>query len=729
MKSALIKIYEERITEILGIFLIAFAFLLGASLYFEGTGLVGDFLIRGSRVTMGQGAYVLPFVLVFAGVRVIRLKGLKVTTRVVGFVILFLVFLVALHSVKVGVSPDFQLVLEGEGGGVIGGFLLHVLDMVVGEIGSYIILSAVGLIGFLLLTDLFLTSITEQIKERIEEWKSNFNSLLIKVKKKLGREVETEEESEADFDESEETEFEQDLEVVKPGQDIIEDEAVQLAIDVTEEKDKDDSLPVEREEDKTGYTLPPLSLLESGQSVDSAEVNQGQPELLEDTLAEFGVEAKVVKVSYGPTITRYEVEPAPGVKVSKISNLADDIALSLAASEVRIEAPIPGKSAIGIEVPNGEQVNVHLREILESSAFQRAESKVSVALGKDIAGEPVVADLVEMPHLLVAGATGSGKSVCINSIISSLLYKGKPDEVKLMLIDPKMVELTTYQQVPHLIAPVVTDAKKAAVALQWLVEEMEDRYELFAATGTKGIESYNRHLAEEENEEKMPYIVVIIDELSDLMMVSADEVEDAICRLAQMARAAGIHLIIATQRPSVDVITGVIKANIPSRISFAVSSQVDSRTILDTGGAEKLLGKGDMLFSPVGSQKMIRVQGAFISEKEVNELVEYVREQDEPEYEEEVAEIENKSIEIDTEDKDELYEDAVRLVVEERASISLLQRKFRIGYTRAARLIDTMEEEGIVGEHRGSKARKVLIDEEDLAEILGNKEQDEEQED
>jgi len=433
--------------------------------------------------------------------------------------------------------------------------------------------------------------------------------------------------------------------------------------------------------------------------------------VLEETLKNFGVSAKVIHFSKGPSITRYELQPETGVKVSKVVNLSDDIALNMAASAIRIEAPIPGKAAIGIEIPNEETSMVDLRELLESDAFRKGKEKIPFALGKNVSGTPVMGDISKMPHLLIAGATGSGKSVCINTLILSILYGAKPDEVKLILVDPKVVELNQYNGIPHLLIPVVTDPKKATTALSWAVDEMTKRYEQFAENGVKDIGGYN----EKFSEEKLPYIVIIIDELADLMLVAPGEVEDKICRIAQMARAAGIHLIIATQRPSVNVITGVIKANIPSRIAFSVASQVDSRTIIDTGGAEKLLGKGDMLFQPIGSNKPQRLQGSFVEEKEVERVVSFLKGKtdEEPEYQLSLLE------EIEVEEKpkedpeDAIYGDARDLVIErEQASVSMLQRKFKIGYNRAARLIDSLEESGVVGPHEGSKPRRVLVSKE-----------------
>lgn len=461
------------------------------------------------------------------------------------------------------------------------------------------------------------------------------------------------------------------------------------------------------------YKLPAFHLLSkpagSGKGGDAADY-KANARKLEATLESFGVRAKVLEVVRGPSVTRYEIQPDTGVKVSRIVSLTDDIALALAAKDIRMEAPIPGKSAIGIEVPNSEVSVVTMREVMETSAFQDAGSKLTITLGRDISGQPIVGNLARMPHLLVAGATGSGKSVCINGIITSILYKAKPDEVKFLMIDPKMVELNVYNGIPHLLAPVVTDPRRASLALKQVVREMEKRYELFSKSGTRNIEGYNAMLNETKSEAPLPYYVVIVDELADLMMVAANDVEDAICRLAQMARAAGIHLIIATQRPSVDVITGVIKANIPSRIAFGVSSQVDSRTILDMVGAEKLLGRGDMLYLPMGASKPVRVQGAFLSDQEVEAVVGFCRTQEQANYQEEMVPQVEETQEAGEQFEDELYDQAVQIVLEaKQASVSLLQRRMRVGYTRAARLIDSMEAKGIVGPYEGSKPREVLV--------------------
>ena len=478
------------------------------------------------------------------------------------------------------------------------------------------------------------------------------------------------------------------------------------------------------------YEFPPVELMKQGE----AKTLKGGKKALADTatklqktLYSFGVSAKVENVSVGPAITRYELKPAEGVRVSKIAKLSDDIALNLAAESIRIEAPIPGKQAVGIEIPNKEKEMVHLRDIIESNEFEDSQSKLSFALGKDVGGENVVTDIAKMPHVLIAGSTGAGKSVCINTLITSIIYKAKPSEVKLVMVDPKVVELSVYNGIPHLLIPVVTDPRKAAGALAWAVQEMVNRYSLFAEKGVRDIKGYNDALENEELEGKLPQIVIIIDELADLMMVAAKEVEDAICRLAQMARAAGMHLVIATQRPSVDVITGIIKANIPSRIAFAVSSQIDSRTILDSAGAEKLLGKGDMLFYPIGSSKPTRVQGAFVSDKEVEKIVDFLKSNGgEATYNEDILEEIEKANKSDKEvaemaeedDTDPFLEEAIKTVVEVgQASTSFIQRRFKVGYARAGRIIDQMEARGIISGYEGSKPRQVLITMERLQEL------------
>ena len=562
----------------------------------------------------------------------------------------------------------------------------------------------------------------EQTMQDAEQIKINLN----------GREVETEKEKKSGFS------LLRRQESKKENKQETNTQAVQDALFKQEEEQKEDKtkqvLQLEHtmavEEDN--YVFPSVKLLAKP---DKKMLKGGTKSLtdtaakLQRTLYSFGVQAKVENVSVGPAITRYELKPAEGVRVSKIANLADDIALNLAAETIRIEAPIPGKQAVGIEVPNKEKETVPLRDVIESDDFKNNKSKLSIALGKDVAGNVVIGDIAKMPHVLIAGSTGSGKSVCINTIITSIVYNAKPSEVKLVMVDPKVVELSVYNGIPHLLIPVVTDPKKAAGALAWAVQEMDNRYNLFAEKGVRDLKGYNHALENEGQGGKLPQIVIIVDELADLMMVAAKDVEDSICRLAQKARAAGMHLVIATQRPSVDVITGLIKANIPSRIAFAVSSQVDSRTILDQVGAEKLLGKGDMLFFPSGASKPTRVQGAFVSDEEVEKIVDFIKSNGTATYSEDILEsIENnnktdkeKALEAEQtadDDTDPFLQDAIDTVVETgQASTSFIQRKFKVGYARAGRIIDQMEERGVISGYQGSKPREVLWTLEKLAEL------------
>ncbi|WP_330165204.1 FtsK/SpoIIIE family DNA translocase [Iocasia frigidifontis] len=709
---------EKRKNEILGILMIAFGILSVISLFTSTTGIVGEKLSNSYNFFFGQGAFIIPLIFILWGITLIRFKGLKINSRLLGFIICFITLLTLIHT---RLYPRFPLdyALMGYGGGLLGGGISWISIQLFGLIGTYIILFSFMLIGFLLWFNILLLSLIQKFKNLISAYFRRF------IKKERNKNSELDQSPvEAGYYDSESS-YEEDifdfsvdevaaveaLTELEDSEEIINQEN-DLEDEILEQEEMKDNIDNGGVKEKRKYVLPGIKLLKDSKHKRKRPGNKS--EVLEETLESFGVDARVIKVNHGPTITRYEVQPASGVKVSKIVNLADDIALSLAAPGVRIEAPIPGKAAVGIEVPHMENITVRLRDILSSREFSRTKGKLSLALGMGIDGSPIIADLSQMPHLLVAGATGSGKSVCINTIIASILYKATPGEVKLLLIDPKKVELSSYQGLPHLFSPVVSDPKKASSVLKLVVDEMESRYELFSDSGTRGISSYNKKV---EPAEKLPYIVVIIDELSDLMMVSANEVEDNICRLAQMARAAGIHLVIATQRPSVDVITGLIKANIPSRISFAVSSQTDSRTILDMGGAEKLLGKGDMLFAPAGTQKPKRVQGAFVDNEEINAIVDFVKNQGNPDYEFDLEEIKDVAIALD-DNHDDLYEEAVKLVVNYRASISMLQRRLHIGHSRAARLIDQMEEDGIVGPYAGSKPRDVFIEQEDLEEFF-----------
>ena len=641
-----------------------------------------------------------------------------------------------------GVKNAYALGEQNKGGGAIGSMVAILLYNLVGGLATLII-SAIAIIAMLVIAlkidvNSWIAGKVEEIhedrQEQKEERKKKQKEIKVKPQQQLQPEVLEDQITidipsfkNAEKEEKKKSKFSK-KQVMEPEDDYIEANLFKKEKEQKEEKTKevltlDHTLTVEDEH----YEFPPVELLEktpktskTGKKSVTETANK-----LQKTLYNFGVSAKVEKVSVGPSITRYELRPAEGVRVSKIAKLSDDIALNLAAESIRIEAPIPGKQAVGIEVPNKENEIVHFREIIESDAFINAESKLSMALGKDVAGEPVVTDIAKMPHVLIAGSTGSGKSVCINTLIASIIYKAKPSEVKLVMVDPKVVELSVYNGIPHLLIPVVTDPKKAAGALEWAVQEMVKRYGLFAEKGVRDIKGYNAELEKEDGGEKLPQIVIIIDELADLMMVAAKEVEDAICRLAQMARAAGMHLVIATQRPSVDVITGIIKANIPSRIAFAVSSGVDSRTILDMVGAEKLLGKGDMLFAPIGAAKPQRIQGAFVSDKEVEKIVDFLKAGGEVTYNEDILEkIENsgksdKELDEDADDDtDERLMEAIEEVINAgQASTSFIQKRLKVGYARAGRIIDQMEERGIVSGYAGSKPRQVLMTKERWQEL------------
>ncbi len=664
------------------------------------------------------------------------------TRKIVGFYILFAGVLLLTHvqtyepiiqggqnvSVLAATWDNYISYISGQvsssrtGGGMVGAILFAFTYYLFSYAGAIIVSVFSIIIGVLFITEVSLGDIV-----------AKFFTSLKKLGKNMGDKLQTYKENRKEKDEpvyASEAQIEdatsaQEEPLINDFTEISYREEKPKAASVTavdkeedeEEEDIDEPELSQAESENPEYILPPIELLsepvKTSQQYEKSQV-QATVRKLEKTFQSFGVKAKVTKVNVGPAVTKYEISPEAGVKVSRIVSLHDDIALALAAKDIRIEAPIPGKSAVGIEVPNKEIAMVSLREVMDDTLSDKS-SKLLVGLGRDISGEAIMTELSKMPHLLIAGATGSGKSVCVNGIITTLLMRTKPHEVKMMMIDPKKVELNVYNGIPHLLAPVVTDPKKASRALKKVVAEMERRYDLFSDSGTRNIQGYNEYIrkynqtaTEEETEAELPYIVVIVDELADLMMVASNDVEDAITRLAQMARAAGIHLIIATQRPSVDVITGVIKANIPSRIAFSVSSQTDSRTILDSGGAEKLLGRGDMLFMPVGSSKPVRVQGAFLSDEEVERVVDHCIDQQKASYQEEMIPEETNEVVEDVDD--ELYEEAVELIIElQSASVSMLQRRFRIGYTRAARLIDAMEARGIVGPYEGSKPRTVLV--------------------
>lgn len=712
--------------QLLGIGVFVMAALGMASFFSTALGMVGNVMGRVMLFIAGEGRYLLPLLLGLLGVKIMAEgNSFKITARTAGIVLLYLTILFHLHQ---GLAPGglFPDAMEGRGGGFLGASGAYLLSLCFGRVGTYIVLAALVTISLILITGATLGHLGLAASLRARSVGGRVGGMIVNF---IFEEME---ENKGGGKEKKNTPPPVPNNVTinhaakeQPPVNIPDFEKPETSSSGKKER-RERNIPADTADievtplslwDGRVYRLPPTSLLagikDKKAGVSDKEVSD-RTRILEDTLENFGIGARVTEVSVGPAITRYEIQPPPGVKVSRIVGLSDDIALGLAAPGVRIEAPIPGKAAVGIEVPNREISMVSLRELLESREFTTPASKLTVALGKDIAGATVVADLGKMPHLLVAGATGAGKSVCINTLVASILFRATPDEVKFLMIDPKMVELTTYNGIPHLISPVVTNPKKAAGTLRWAVKEMERRYELFAGAGVRDIARYNKlcNLSQDPPPSPLPFVVIIIDELADLMMVAPADVEDSICRLAQMARAAGMHLLVATQRPSVDVITGLIKANIPSRISFAVSSQTDSRTILDMGGAEKLLGKGDMLFFPVGAPKPVRVQGAYLSDQEVEALVGYLKEQAKPEYDEQVLKMpaaeENKQKINDEED--ELLPQAVQIFIESgTASISMLQRRLHIGYARAARLVDIMERKGIVGGFEGSKPRAILM--------------------
>ena len=742
-------------------------------------GLVGRFIVRVLRMFGGGVAIALPIALLIFGVATVADKNSQSASRLIGLILLILA-LFGLRHLSVPLAPFkeyMQAAAAGEGGGAVGALLDFALCKTIGRVGAIVVFIAMLLIGLLLALQTTTRDIAalmgkgagslhdavshhsaageSKATDAAPETPRHTDIPVLPPQETPARNRIVEPEDVPIITQTREsgkkttppinqfvrdympevTLTEQETEPAPPGKtkdkpvrekDKPKKEKPAAETDKTTQKDTVEEEPKSTTAaigDQGGYKLPSPELIEPGLNLRNPRMNKDLTEnirVLESTLESFGVRATVTQVVAGPAVIRYELQPAPGVKVSRITSLADDIALSLAAPGVRIEAPIPGKSAIGIEVARKETETVFFREMIDSDEFQNAKAKLSFALGKNIGGEYIVGNLAKMPHLLIAGATGSGKSICINTIICSILFKATPDEVKLMLIDPKKVEMTQYARLPHLIAPVVNDSKKAANSLKWVVNEMENRYTLFAAAACKDFEGYNQRCPETP----LPHIVVIIDELADLMMVAKHDVEDAICRLAQMARAAGIHLVVATQRPSVDVITGLIKANIPSRIAFAVSSYTDSRTILDMGGAEKLLGKGDMLYSPIGMNKPMRVQGTFISEEDVARLVDYCCDQAAPKFSDEAVAAADKEVgesgsAID-EDLDELLYDAAMLIVSTgQASVSFLQRRLSIGNPRAARIMDQLEMKGIVGPSKGAKPRDILMSLDEIEQLLG----------
>ncbi len=774
---------KKTTTTTMAVIIMLLASILLAVLIYTNSGFIGEMLSPFLGGIMGYVKYILPIGVFVLAIYIASQGETSWASKIIQLSIMLLCISIVMNVYEIYqgkvqlegktfqdiVEKFYQLGAAGEGGGAVSAIVTIPLINLLGKPGTIIV--AIGGI-LVLLVSMFGIDLVNKISEVMEEsseikernkskhYKEDDDEHIIglkerketkkekKLREKLEKEkaasdveqlqikLNTEPEKSKLFNIDKENRiFKKDKEENKQAPEFIEDPLFKKQQEQKEDKTKEvlqleHTISAEDENDKN-YEFPPLTLLSQGETKGLKGGKRALTDTaskLQKTLYSFGVSAKVENVSVGPAITRYELKPSEGVRVSKIANLADDIALNLAAKTIRIEAPIPGKQAVGIEVPNEESEMVHIRDILDTDEFKNHKSKLAFALGKDVSGTAVVTDIAKMPHVMIAGATGSGKSVCINTLISSIIYKAKPSEVKLIMIDPKIVELSVYNGIPHLLIPVVTDPKKAAGALAWAVQEMENRYLMFAEKGVRDLKGYNEAVEKDNNIGKLSHIVIIIDELADLMMVAKGDVEDAICRLAQKARAAGMHLVIATQRPSVDVITGLIKANIPSRIAFAVSSQVDSRTILDQVGAEKLLGKGDMLFFPTGAPKPVRIQGAFISDKEVEKVVNFVKANGgETTYRDDITEyIEkanstDKEIEegaLDDNEADPLLNEAIETVIETgQASTSFIQRKFKVGYARAGRIIDQMEERGIISGYQGSKPREVLMTKERWIEL------------
>ena len=763
---------KQDVTLVVVVLILA-SILMGVLIYSK-SGVIGETLSPFLGGIMGYVEYILPIGIFVVAIYIACQKETAWMSKIVQFALMLLCIAIIMNVYAINkgqVTVDnkqmqdvmgqfYQLGAEtGSGGGAAASIITIPLIKLLDKTGT-VVLAIGGLVA--LTVSMFGIDLANKISEAVEgvkERKEQEEKLLEVEDKKEKKETKKEkrlreklEKEQAALDveqlkinlnneeppkgklfniDKEEKLFKKNKKEEKQAPEFIEDPLFKTQEKAKEEETKqvlqlEHTITVEDE----NYEFPPLTLLKEGDKKAGKGNNRALTETaskLQKTLYNFGVVAKVEHVSVGPAITRYELKPSEGVRVSKIANLADDIALNLAAKTIRIEAPIPGKQAVGIEVPNEESEVVHLRDILDTDTFKNHKSKLAFALGKDVSGEEIVTDIAKMPHVMIAGATGSGKSVCINTLIASIIYKAKPSDVKLIMVDPKIVELSVYNGIPHLMIPVVTDPKKAAGALAWAVQEMENRYTKFAAKGVRDLAGYNDAVEKEDTLVKLPHIVIIIDELADLMMVAKNDVEGAICRLAQKARAAGMHLVIATQRPSVDVITGLIKANIPSRIAFAVSSQIDSRTILDQVGAEKLLGKGDMLFFPTGAPKPVRVQGAFVSDKEVEKIVDFLKSNGETTYRDDITEyIEktnctDKEIDegiMDDDETDPLLNEAIQTVIETgQASTSFIQRRFKVGYARAGRIIDQMEERGIISGYQGSKPREVLMTKERWEEL------------
>ncbi len=708
---------EKRINEIQGVILIAIGIIVLASLisftpfdlsfYTSHPNIppknfirtFGAYLAGITLFLFGKSGYIIPALILFLGIRLFKQSKPDLRPpRLLGAIVLLLSM-----SSLIGVFSLKNAAIKFSYAGFLGFIISSFTTSYFGQLGSCILFITLIILSIALVTDILISTFFLNILNNI---KRLFKMLFrLKVKARASERAFFNAKAAKNDNRDSEAKIkvgETNLKPVLP---------VKPNIQIKERPEKTQEPKLRPKELKIGdYILPSLDLLDVPPAFEERQIKdnlKANAQVLEETLDDFGISARVTDIERGPVITRYELEPAPGVKLNRIVALGDDIALVMKAQSVRIVAPIPGKARVGIEVPNSQSSFVYLRDLLSAPEFQNSNSKLTLALGKDIAGHPVVTDLGDMPHLLIAGTTGAGKTVCVNSLILSMLFKSSPEDLKLLMVDPKMVELAPFNGMPHLLCPVLTEAKKAAAALNWVVSEMEERYQLLAKVSARNIDAYN------QKGEKIPYIVVIIDEMADLMMIARDQIESTITRLAQLSRAVGIHLIMATQRPSVDVITGVIKANFPARISFKVASKVDSRTVLDMNGADKLLGKGDMLFLRPGEEKLTRAQGCFVKDTEIERVVNFIKTQAEPVYNEEIAKEQQKS-NLANGEKDEIYDEAVRIIIESnQASVSILQRRLRLGYTRAARIIDTMEQEGLVGSFEGSKPRKILVNREE----------------
>ncbi|MFQ9967036.1 MAG: DNA translocase FtsK 4TM domain-containing protein [Peptoniphilus sp.] len=753
--------------EIMGLFLIVIGIVFFICLYSQRMGIVGSLIYKLFSVLSGSANFLIPLLLIFWGI-LFNIQATKIhMSRYISFsLVILLCILVFLDGSKEMDMTLIERIIKSteymditRSGGIIGAIFGFFSYKLLGSLGTYIILSLVIIasIYFMIRPNIeHIIMAFEDLGEYFEdkklarEEKRSEKKLKLEEKEKKkelkeSKKKEIKKVEEKELDNSEDLSeslvikdySEDSIPENKDFEDVAYTDNIEFTNDATIETQDDEKEVIDtikddiehKKEEEFIYTYPDTALLDripsKGNFSKDEVLEKGK--IIENTMKNFGIDSKVVAINRGPVITSYELKPAPGIKLSRIVGLSDNIAMALASSDLRIEAPIPGKTVVGIEVPNKDKDSVALKELIESQEFKNSKSDIPLTLGKDVEGNILISGMEDMPHLLIAGATGSGKSVCINSIITSVIYKSSPKDVKLMLIDPKVVELSVYNGIPHLLIDVVTNPKKAAFALNWAVDEMEKRYEAFAENHVRDLKGYNKKMmAEGKEDEKLPKILIIVDELADLMMVASKEIEEYIARLAQKARAAGMHLILATQRPSVDVITGTIKANVPSRIAFAVASSVDSRTILDMGGAEKLLGKGDMLFYPSKYPKPKRIQGAFISDGEVERLVDFVKSNNEIKntVESKIEQaIEDKKVNIDNE-KDPLFKEAVELVVnDEQASISYIQRKLKVGYSRAGRIVDQMEEMGIIGPHEGSKPRKLLKTKEELDMILGEEDE------